>query len=156
MGIYRQQRHGTCHQRHALNNKTHAALRGATPTLYHRSTDTTSTTDLNLVSADIVNKTQYTVLGDIGSDYRPTLIQVTYNMVAPHRPRRWRWNNKKANWVRYRDLTDARLQSLQFGKDVNKNCGRICEVITNAAKQSIPRHRRRYKPYWTAELAEFV
>ena len=33
----------------------------ATPTLYHRSTGTTSTPDLNLVSADIVNKTQYTV-----------------------------------------------------------------------------------------------
>ncbi len=39
----------------------------ATPTLYHRSTGTTSTPDLNLVSADIVNKTQYTVLEDIGA-----------------------------------------------------------------------------------------
>ena len=34
-----------------------------TPTLYHRSTGTTSTPDLNQVSAaDIVNKTRYTVL----------------------------------------------------------------------------------------------
>ena len=49
----------------------------ATPTLYHRSTGTTSTPDLNLVSADIVNITQYSVQEDIRSDHRPTLIQLT-------------------------------------------------------------------------------
>ena len=41
-----------------------------TPTLYHRSNGSTSTPYLNLVSADIVNKTQYTLLEDIGRDHR--------------------------------------------------------------------------------------
>ena len=84
----------------------------ATPTLYHRYTGTTSTPDLNLVSADIVNKTQYTVLEDIGSDHRPTLIQLTYRTMQPQRTRRWRWNYIKANWVKFREISDKHLQSL--------------------------------------------
>ena len=100
---------------------------------------------------------QNTVLEDIGSDHRPTLIQVTYNMVAPHRSRMWRWNYIKSIWRRYRDLSDACLQSLPSGKDVNKKYGGLCGVITSAVKQSIQRaHRLMYKPYWTAELAELV
>ena len=129
----------------------------ATPTLYHRSTGTTSTPDLNLVSADIVNKTQYTVLEDIGSDHRPTLIQLTYRTMQPQRTRRWRWNYKKANWVKFREISDKHLQSLQFGKDSNKNYRKVCDAIKDAAKQSIPRgHIYKYKPYWTEEISELV
>ena len=127
----------------------------ATPTLYHRSTGTTSTPYLNLVSADIVNKTQYTVLEDIVSDHRPTLIQLTYRTMQPQRTRRW--NYKKANWVKFREISDKHLQSLQFGKDSNKNYRKVCDAIKDAAKQSIPRgHRYKYKPYWTEEIAELV
>ena len=122
----------------------------ATPTLYHRSTGTTSTPDLNLVSADIVNKTQYTVLEGIGIDHRPTLIQLTYRTMQPQRTRRWRWNYKKANWVKH-------LQSLQFGKVSNKNYRKVCDAIKDAAKQSILRgHRHKHKPYWTEEITEMV
>ena len=118
-------------------------------------TGTTSTPDLNLVSADIVNKTQYTVLEDMGSDHRPTLIQLTYRTMQPQRTRRW--NYKKANWVKFRELSDKHLQSLQFGKDSNKNYRKVCDAIKDADKQSIPRgHRHKYKPYWTEEIAELV
>ena len=127
----------------------------ATPTLYHRSTGTTSTPDLNLVSAYIVNKTQYTVLEDIGSDHRPTLIQLTYRTMQPQRTRRW--NCKKANWVQFREISDKHLRSLQFGKYSNKNYRKVCDAIKYAAKQSIPRsHIHEYKPYWTEEIAEMV
>ena len=114
----------------------------ATPTLYHLSTGKTSTPDLNLVSADIVNKTQCTVLEDIGSDNRPTLIQLTYRTMQPQRTRRWRWNYKKANWVKFREISDKHLQSLQFGKDTNRNYRKVCDAIKDAAKQTIPRGHR--------------
>ena len=129
----------------------------ATPTLYQRSTGTTSTPDLNLVSADIVNKTQSTVLEDIGGDHRPTLIQLTYRTTQPQRTRRWRWNYKKANWVKFREISYKHLQSLPFGKDSNKNYRKVCDAINDAAKQAIPRgHRHKYKPYRTEKIAELV
>ena len=91
----------TYYWRHAHSNWASTLILlydgAATPRLYPRSTGTTSTPDLRLVSADIVNKTQATVLEDIGSDHRPTLIQLTYTTMQPQRTRRWRWNYKKAN-----------------------------------------------------------
>ena len=124
-------------------------------TTRHRLPHCITDQDLNLVSADIVNKTQYTVLEDIGSDHGPTLIQLIYRTIQ--RQLRWRWNYKKANWVKFREISDKHLQSLQFGKDCNKNYRKVCVAIKDAAKQSIPQgHRYKYKPYWTEEIAELV
>ena len=68
-----------------------------------------------------------------------------------------RWNYKKANWVKFREISDKYLKSLQFGKDSNNNYRKVCDAIKYAAKQSIPRgHRHKYKPYWAEEIAELV
>ena len=59
-----------------------------TPTLYHRSTGTTSIPGINIVSADIVNKSQvHCSKKNIGSDHRLTLIQLTYRTMQPQNTR---------------------------------------------------------------------
>ena len=104
-----------------------------------------------------MNKTQYTVLEENGSDHKSTLTQLTYRTIQPQRTRIWRWNYKKVNWVTFREISDKHLQSLQFGKDSNKYYRKVCDAIKDAAKQSILRvHGHKYKPYWTEEIAELV
>ena len=77
--------------------------------------------------------------------------------MQPQGTRRWRWNYKKANWVKFREISEKHLQSLQLVKDSNKNYRKVCDTIKDTAKQSIPQgHRHKYKPYWTEEIAELV
>ena len=64
------------------------------------------------------------------------------------------WNYKKADWKRFRELTDIYTKSITFSKhSVNKNASNFNSAVLKAAKESIPRDRRHdYKPYWNNTL----
>ena len=88
---------------------------------------------------DIVNKTQCIVLEDTGSDHRATPIQLTYRTMQPRRTRRLRWNCEKANWIKFREISDKHMQSLQFRTYATKNYRKLYDAIKFAAKHPIPR-----------------
>ena len=53
------------------------------------------------------------------------------------------WNYKKADWKRFRELTDIYTTSITFSKhSVNKNASNFNSVVLKAVKESIPRGRR--------------
>ena len=64
------------------------------------------------------------------------------------------WNYKKADWKRFRELTDIYTKSITFSKhSVNKNASNFNSALLKASKESIPRGRRHdYKPYWNNTL----
>ena len=64
------------------------------------------------------------------------------------------WNYKKADWKRFRELTDIYTKSITFSKhSVNKDASNFNSAVLKAAKESIPRGRRHdYKPYWNNTL----
>ena len=77
-------------------------------TLLHRAHLTMHRPDLTILSADLENISQVKVLDDIGSDHRPILTSIltTEKYITN---RRTRWNFRKANWSKYRDLSDQLL-----------------------------------------------
>ena len=64
------------------------------------------------------------------------------------------WNYKKADWKRFRELTDIYTKSITFSKhSVNKNASNFNSAVLKAVKESIPRGRLHdYKPYWNNTL----
>ena len=62
----------------------------------------------------------------------PTHLQ---NNAASRYTEIWRWNYKKANWVKFREISEKHLQILQFGKDVNKNYHKVCVNSSDAADE---------------------
>ena len=70
------------------------------PTLLHKVHGTLHRPDLTLVSADLHSMCSTTVLKDVASDHRPTLISLNMGK-QQSRKRRSRWNFKKANWPKF-------------------------------------------------------
>ncbi|GFY48298.1 uncharacterized protein TNIN_475361 [Trichonephila inaurata madagascariensis] len=67
-----------------------------------------------------------------------------------------RWNLKKADWVKFSDLTDL-LLTLDIMDEANadKSWDTIFETIRICALETIPRGKiKNYKPFWTMELAD--
>ena len=65
-----------------------------------------------------------------------------------------RWNNKKADWTLYSQLTDQVTKYIGVeGRDINKVVKDFNAGILKAAHKSIPRRaRQNYKQYWNKEL----
>ena len=65
-----------------------------------------------------------------------------------------RWNFRKANWSRYRSITNRLAKHLPplCAKNINAAYHDFCKLIITAAKQTIPRGKRKvYIPCWDAE-----
>ena len=123
------------------------------PTLLHRASGNKTRPDLTLLSGDIAQTGQTTVLEDIGSDHLPILIEVESKKCQTFQ-RTTKWNYKKANWAKFKELTDNPPTQ---NENMEKAYQEIIDSIMTASIQAIPRGRRKkYKPFWTPELERKV
>lgn len=88
------------------------------------------------------------------TQHRPSLI-TSVPLVAPtsSKPVR-RWNFRKADWDKFKLLTNQATQTLPppDSKDSDSSYKAYCNMLINAAKQSVPRgYQRNYIPCWDEE-----
>ena len=75
----------------------------------------------------------------------------------PTANRKPRWNFKKANWIKYRILSDELLGKITECQDANKLNDEVVSAILNAITQSAPRGSRKfYKPFWNSDIEAAV
>ena len=119
--------------------------------------------DLNIVAAYIVNKTKYTVREDIGSDHRPTLIQITYRAMQPQRTWVWRRNYMDGNWVKFREIiiiltpTKHAVRKMLSNKNYRKSVMPSKPLPNNSSHGFTYRFTHiqyKYQQYWTEEIDE--
>ena len=127
------------------------------PTLLHKRHNTTSRPDLTFVSADIQERTSVRVLGDIGSDHKPTKI-VIENCGKADTKRKTFLNFRKANWKDFSTNLDHDMSLIDTnGSDLDNISNSIVSAILKAASKAIPRGSvKKFKPYWNQELQETV
>ena len=124
-------------------------------TLLHRSHLTLHRPDLTILSADLENSCQIDVLDDIGSDHRPILISISTSEKSIS-TRKTRWNFKKANWIKYKEVSDQLLSNLEEEETESLNEAFVAAVL-KASAQCIPRGSiKHYKPFWTPAIDKAV
>ena len=143
-----------------LLNSTNLILEqdiNSTPTLLHKRHLTTSRPDLSLVSADLYEQTTISVGEDLDSDHLPIIIKIE-KLVKSETKRRPFWSFKRANWDSFACITDAEMSKLDLDTlSVDQASSEMCSIILKAAKKTVPQgSRKKYKPYWTADLQEAV
>ena len=122
------------------------------PTFYSRVWKTTSTPDIAIATDNIQEIAKREVSEQLGgSDHKPVILTLANTSAGKMPPS---WNYKKADWKRFRELTDIYTKSITFSKhSVNNNAFNFNSAVLKAAKESIPRGRRHdYKPYWNNTL----
>ena len=126
------------------------------PTCFSRAWKTTSTPDLAITTEDIQKICDRTVCSQLGgSDHLPVLLKLSLTEQPAPQRKDASWNYKKADWPKFHQLTDKLCMenNIDSNKDINSNVKQLTNCILEAAKQSIPRGRRRdYKPYWSDKL----
>ena len=127
------------------------------PSFYSRTHGTTSRPDLTFVSADLLEKTDFEVLDDVGSDHRPILTKITFSQEKSHDPKKTSWNYTKSQWSKFSKKTDERYAKIKKTDTIEQFSHGIVTATMRSAKDCIPRGRRKkYKKHWTPELAEAV
>ena len=102
------------------------------PTLLHKRHNTTSRPDLTFVSADIQERTSVRVLGDIGSDHKPTKI-VIENCGKADTKRKTFLNFRKANWKDFNTNLDHDMSLIDTnGSDLDNISNSIVSAILKA------------------------
>ena len=125
------------------------------PTFYSRVWKTTSTPDIAIATDNIQKIAKREVSEQLGgSDHTPVILTLAKQVNTNAGKMPPSWNYKKADWKRFRELTDIYTKSITFSKhSVNKNASNFNSAVLKAAKESIPRGRRHdYKPYWNNTL----
>ena len=125
------------------------------PTFYSRVWKTTSTPDIAIATDNIQKTAKREVSEQLGgSDHKPVILTLVKQVNTNAGKMPPSSNYKKADWKRFRELTDIYTKSITFSKhSVNKNASNFNSAILKAAKESIPRGRRHdYKPYWNNTL----
>ena len=117
------------------------------PTLLHKRHNTTSRPDLTFVSADIQDRTSVRVLGDIGSDHKPTKI-VIGNCEKADTKRKTFLNFRKANWNEYTTSLDHDMSLVDTnGSDLDKISDTIVSTILKSARKAIPKILALFEKY---------
>ena len=134
------------------------------PTFCSRVWKTTSTPDIAIATDNIPKIAKREVSEQLGgSDHKPVILTLAKQVNTsagkmppppPPPPPPRSWNYKKADWKRFRELTDIYTKSITFSKhSVSKNASNFNSAVLKAAKESIQRGRRHdYKPYWNNTL----
>ena len=121
------------------------------PTFYSRVWKTTSTPDIAIATDNIQKIAKREVSEQLGgSDHKPVILTLAKQANSSAGKMPPSWNYKKADWKRFRELTDIYTKSITFSKhSVNKNAFNFNSAVLKTAKESIPRGRQHdYKPYW--------
>ena len=123
------------------------------PTHYHVQSNTYSSLDITLCSAEVALDVEWDVHGELcGSDHFPTIMK-TLNCDPVIREPRYIF--EKANWNSFRDHTlIENFDDFSRTRTIDENIESINETLINAANMSIPTTdgSPRYRvPWWTDE-----
>ena len=131
-----------------------------TPPTFLSSTGKETRPDQAIVSADILDRVERTILRDVGSDHLPSLIKLKNQMHRGEKNSRSSWNFKKANWHKYTCELEQKLDtnSETLANQSTNECEKfLTDTIMKCAKRNIPRGTvKRFKPFWNKELNDAV
>ena len=143
-----------------LNNSTNLILlqdNDSKPTLFHRPSGTSKKPDHTLISADIRDQCHWEILEDIGSDHLPILISIQIEKEKQPSNQSTRWNYSKADWDKFRTMSDELLTKIDLNSDINTQFTQFCQATLTAAKSAIPKgSRAKYRVFWNDELETAV
>ena len=91
-----------------------------------------------------------------GSDHKPVLLVIKQDLCQAGRKLCPSWNYNRANWPEFYKKADENRRKLKMEQHhLNGKVNLFTEAIVSAAKETIPRRRRRdYIPGWNAQLWE--
>ena len=125
-------------------------------TLLHRVHKTCHRPDLTLISADMADTVSSRVTDDMGSDHRGIITKISTPKPAYYKPKT-RWNFKKANWKKFKEVTDSLLDVPELPSKMDAANQMFIEAVQKGSHQSIPKgSRKKYKPFWTKEIEKAV
>ena len=132
-------------------------LNSGSPTHFHVQTASFSVLDLALCSPEVLADLEWDVVDDLfGSDHFPTLVSSPECPVRPSVPR---WRLDRADWSRFRDLTDS-LAPVEEQDSAEAAVEYFSSVVLTSGLASIPRSsgfpRRRPVPWWSADCEAAV
>lgn len=118
-----------------------------------------SVIDLTLVSPELAAKSSWKVLQSttLGSDHYPILCEIgkKANREKINDVRRWNFN--KADWEKFSEISERRIQEWYIPKDIEESNKEICGILYRSAEESIPKKKIPSKkpvvPWWTKECA---
>ncbi len=90
------------------------------------------------------------------SQHRPTLIQYGTSIKSTNSSPKLRWNFRKAQWQDFTDHIETCIDKLPLAhENIDAEYKDFCEIIVNAAKNTIPRGcRKQYIPCWSEETTD--
>lgn len=120
--------------------------------------------DLTVASLDLAMKFSWQVMNEnLGSDHLVLKIKTEINNVNTYKIKR---NYKKADWTKYRQIINEKLNVLDIHADNQKAYDNFIEALNAAADQSIPKIKNcdnpirqqmfKPKPYWGPDLSRVV
>ena len=123
------------------------------PTCYSRAWKTCSTPDLAIATEEIHRLSSRTVSSQLGgSDHLPVILNFS-SMGSTGHSMKPSWNFKRANWSLFKEKTDNLTTDINTSDSLNRNVKVFTNAVLKAAKQSIPRGKRKYyKPFWSETL----
>ena len=136
-----------------IENEDISFLNTGEATHFHQPTGTTSCIDLSLTSSDCVLDFNWSVLGDWHtSDHSPIIINCNNGPPVQRAPQ---WRLEKADWSKYRDLSEIEGNADQFDR-IDDALDLLNGTLYTAGINSIPRSTglfyRRPVPWWSDQL----
>lgn len=132
-----------------VDDRSFLFLNDGSPTHSSHSYNTKEALDISIVSPDIYPLCKWTVSSNIGSDHHPILIDLDMSQKV-FRDQRNHWNFRKANWGKYKDLTNSTIFNVPQTNNIDSNWNNFANDILSAAKQSIPRGKvKKYTPFFS-------
>lgn len=85
----------------------------------------------------------------LGTAHRPILVELNINQKTL-KDRRKYWNFRKADWKKYKDLTNSGVFAAPLSNNIDNDWTIFVNEILSAAKQSIPRGKvRKFTPFFS-------
>ena len=110
-----------------------------------------------IISTDLESKTKKKIIEDSGSGHRAIITTTQLNLHTNKKKQKTlpKWNFKKANWTKYRKVTNKLFQEIDLKQNINKIVKDLNNTILKAANLSIPRGKTyKYKPFWNKQLSQ--
>ena len=128
-----------------INSSNFGILNWDTPTRLP-SNATPSSPDVSLASASLIASTNWQTLTTMGSDHLPILIRLQTTVQVSPAKRRTYVNLKRANWERYEQEIEDKLDSYPQPENCQKDEKIFRNVLLKAASHHIPSGRHRVNP----------
>ena len=82
-----------------------------------------------MVSSDIYENSQKTVLEGLGSGHRAVLVSIWLTVSTNKQNTRVTWNFRKANWIKSQDQVETKLNMINMQESAHKMLKAFCEII---------------------------